>query len=180
MTAVMPVLAVLSTMLVASSLAFGQPSPPVANLAPNLAPAEIQRLFDAFVLVQAQESLTLTDDQFGPFVSRLKRLQDVRRRNEQGARRLLRAAQRLASQPNASDELLQGELDTLDDHQQAAGESERAASAELDQILTPNQRVRFRVFEQRMERRKLELVMRAGRTRPAPAPQRRQRPDPRR
>ena len=110
-------------------------------------------------------------------MSRLKQLQEVCRRNEQGAQRLLRAAQRLVSQPDASDELLQGELDQLDDHQQAAGESVRAASAALDQILTPKQRVRFRVFEQRMERRKLELVMRAGRPRPPP-PQRRQRSNP--
>ena len=44
-------------------------------------PAEVARLFDAYTVMQAQETLGLSDEQFGPFVTRLKALQQTRRRN---------------------------------------------------------------------------------------------------
>jgi len=43
--------------------------------------AEVQVLFDAMVVVQAQKALSLTDAQYPQFVGRLKALQDTRRRN---------------------------------------------------------------------------------------------------
>src|SRR5882672_5579987 len=48
--------------------------------AAGIAPAEIQRLFDAYALVQAQEQLTISDDQYAQFLTRFKGLQDVRRK----------------------------------------------------------------------------------------------------
>ena len=53
------------------------------QVGPDLSPAEVQQLFDAFVLVLAQEALSLTDAQFGPFVTRLKQLQTTRRQTQQ-------------------------------------------------------------------------------------------------
>src|SRR5437879_4044591 len=41
---------------------------------PGIAPAEIQRLFDAYALVQAQEQLTISDDQYAQFLTRFKAL----------------------------------------------------------------------------------------------------------
>ena len=44
--------------------------------------AELQRLFDAYTVMQAQDALQLDDAQFGQFLPKLKALQDTRRRNE--------------------------------------------------------------------------------------------------
>ena len=43
-------------------------------------PAEIQRMFDSYALMQAQEQLQISEDQFPQFLTRFKALQDVRRR----------------------------------------------------------------------------------------------------
>jgi hypothetical protein len=167
-----------TTLMLASGTVLAQPRQAAPDLGPDLTPAEVQRLFDAFVLVQAQESLELSDDQFAPFVSKLKRLQELRRRNQQEEQRLLRAVQRLETRQEASDEEIETRLGELDDHHVRAAEAVRAAYADIDSILALRQRVRLRVFEQRMERRKLQLVMRAGQARPAQPTQRRPRANP--
>ena len=51
-----------------------------ASINAATSPAELQRLFDAYVLVQAQDVLQLTDAQLPDFMSRLRALQEVRRR----------------------------------------------------------------------------------------------------
>ncbi len=79
-----PIVVVAVTLLLVGGSAGAQRAPQVG---PDLSPAEVQQLFDAFVLVQAQEALSLTDAQFAPFVSSLKRLQEVRRRNQQQEQR---------------------------------------------------------------------------------------------
>src|SRR3990172_5821208 len=43
----------------------------------GVAPAEIQRMFDAYALLQAQERLHISDEQFPPFLSRFKALQEA-------------------------------------------------------------------------------------------------------
>jgi len=142
------------------------------ELGPDLTPAEIQRLFDAFVLVQAQEALELSDAQFAPFVMKLKALQELRRRNQQGEQRRLRALERLSTQRPAREAEVDRRLRELDDERVRAAEAVRAAYGDIDSILEPHQRVRLRVFEQRMERRKLQLVMRARQARPTQPPRR--------
>jgi hypothetical protein len=142
----------------------GQPSPD--TLPPGgLNPAQVARLLDAYVLVQAQESLQLSDAQYGQFVSRMKTLQEVRRRNQQARHRILQDLGRLAgqaSQPAAPDEgALRERLKALADHDERAAAELRQAYEALDGVLDLRQRARFRVFEERMERQKLELLMKA-------------------
>ena len=167
-----------ASVLLTSGTLLAQPGQRVPGLGPDLAPAEIQRLFDAFVLVQAQEALELSEDQFAQFVSRLKRLQESRRTNQRGR------ATAPACGPATGDTAGRHRHADRDPSpgtgrpSAARAAAERAAYAEIDDVLEVRQRVRFRFFEQRMERRKLELVMRAGRARPSQPPQRRQRPDP--
>ena len=66
----------------------GRPNlpPGAADDAPGVTPAEIQRMFDAYALLQAQEQLKIGDDQFTKFLTRFKDLQQVRRQtlNERG------------------------------------------------------------------------------------------------
>jgi hypothetical protein len=141
----------------------------------DLSPAEIQRLFDAYALVQAQETLRLDDQRYGQFVSRLKVLQETRRRLQQERQRRLQELLRLSNQPDPVDEnLLRDRVRALAEHDERAAVEVRRAYDGVDQVLDVRQQARFRVFEEQMERRKLELLMRARQAnRPA---QRRQQP----
>src|SRR6185295_663512 len=56
---------------------------------PGVAPAEIQRLFDAYALVQAQEQLNISDDKYSQFLARFKALQDIRRKSLQEHTRIV-------------------------------------------------------------------------------------------
>ena len=147
-----------------------QPRSALGGLTDDLTPVEVQQLFDAFELVRAQEMLGLTDEQYPDFVARLKRLQDARRSGLQRRQRHLRELQRLSNQPNVDESVLEERLAALKVLETESAESERLARLEIDGILTIRQQVRFRVFERAMERRRVDLLMRARRD-----PRRRQR-----
>ncbi len=88
---------VLSIVLVPGVLQAAPQQPAPDTLSPGgLNPAQVARLLDAYVLVQAQESLKLSDGQYGQFVTRMKTLQDVRRRNQQARQRILQDLGRLS------------------------------------------------------------------------------------
>ena len=72
-----------------------------AQQADRLDIAELQRLFDAYMVMQAQDALQLDDAQFGQFLPKLKALQDTRRRNEQARNRLVAELGRLTA-PSAA------------------------------------------------------------------------------
>ncbi len=137
------------------------------GVAGDMTPFEVQQLFDAFELVRAEEMLGLTDDQYPQFVVRLKAVQRGRREAQQQRQRMLRELQRLANQPGAEEAVLEERLASLIAHDRDAAETRAAAVGDIDAILSIRQQVRFRIFEQAMERRRLDLLMRA-RTRRAP------------
>lgn len=129
----------------------------------GLMPSQVQRLLDGFALVQAQDFLALSDAQFNAFVPKLRGLQEARRRNEQERLRLL---QELRQMTNGK----LGEVpeNDLRDRLRALRELETRAAAEIqramdgvDQTLDVHQQARFRLFEQQIEQRKLQLLMRA-------------------
>jgi Spy/CpxP family protein refolding chaperone len=124
-------------------------------------PAEIQRMFDSYALMQAQEQLQISDDQFPQFLARFKALQEVRRRALLDRARHLAELRRLINLPQADDAALRDQLAALEEiDARAQAESKRALEA-IDQLLTLRQQAKFRIFEELMERRKLELVNRA-------------------
>ena len=130
----------------------------------RMSPREVQRLFDAYVSMQAQERLQLTETQYPQFLPRLKALLDLRRSSlaaRQGlvaelGRASLGGAGRRVDESALRDKLQQ--LRAFDD--QAASDLRRAYE-DIDQVLDVRQQARFRVFEDQMERRKVELLMRA-------------------
>jgi len=127
-------------------------------------PAEVQRLFDAYIVIRAQEALNLDDAQFTAFLPKLRALQETRRRNDQAHNQMVVELGRLTA-PNASfDEAqVREKLKALLDLEgRAAGELRRAYDA-IDQALDVKKQARFRVFELQMERRKLDLVLQARR-----------------
>ena len=162
--------------LLAGGTLVAQPEQRLPEPAPDQTPDEIERLFDAFVLVQAQEALGLSDDQFIQFAPRLIRLQEVRRNQRNRRQRLLRGLQQLLNrEPAAPDAEIERRLEELTQYPIRAARLEHTAHVAIDEMLDVRQRVQFRLFELRMERRKLELVRQAGGARPNRPQERRQR-----
>jgi hypothetical protein len=126
--------------------------------------AELQRLFDAYFVLQAQEALRLDDSQFAPFLTRLKALQDTRRRNEVARVQLVGEIGKAFAPGSTPDEVwLKDKLRALQELDSRAAAELRKAYEALDQVLDVPRQARFRVFEQNMERRKFELLVRARR-----------------
>jgi hypothetical protein len=138
-----------------------------AQQADRLELAELQRLFDAYTVMQTQEALQLDDGQFGQFLPKLKALQETRRRNEQARARLVGELGRLTAPSAAFDETAaRDRLQALQELEgRSAAELRRAYDA-IDAQLDVRRQARFRVFEQNMERRKLQLMLRARRGAP--------------
>ena len=143
------------------------PSPPPDDpvVDPDrMSPREVQRLFDAFVAMQAQERLQLSETQYPQFLPRLKALLDLRRSSLANRRAMVAELGRasLGGPGGRADETALGEklrqLRAFDEH--AAADLRRAYEA-IDQVLDVRQQARFRVFEDQIERRKVELLMRA-------------------
>lgn len=128
---------------------------------PGVSPAEIQRMFDAYALMQAQEQLKIDDAQFSQFLTRFKALQEVRRRTLMERTRFTNQLRRLLNQGQPDEAQLRERLKGLDELEAAASVDVKKAYDAIDQILDVRQQAKFRVFEENMERRKLDLVTRA-------------------
>jgi hypothetical protein len=140
-----------------------QPAVPGAD-PPDLRPGEIQRLFDAYFVMEAQQALSLSDTQYPSFLTRLRALQDTRRRHLAARAGLLAELARMtaprAARP-ADDAAIRERLTALHELESRSAAESRKAYTELDALLDARQQARFRVFEDQIERRKLELMLRA-------------------
>jgi hypothetical protein len=158
------VLLILALVPVADAQA--QPQTPPAPGVPtdDMSPMQVHQLFDAMLVMQAQDALALSEPQYAQFVSRLKTLQDARRRNQQERVRMIAELQRMTSprnpQPPDESELTR-RLSALQELEARQAAELRRAYNGIDEVLSPLQRARFRVLEEQTERRKLELVGRA-------------------
>lgn len=129
----------------------------------DLSPGEVVGMLDAYALVQAQNALQLNDSQYGTFVGRLKNLQETRRRNQRARNQLVQDLRRMTNpQVTTVDEAAVREklkaLRELDDR--SAAELRKAYDS-LDEVLDVRQQARFRIFEENLERRKMDLLLRA-------------------
>ncbi len=130
----------------------------------TLGPGEIVRMLDAYAVVQAQDTLELSDAQYGPFVTRLKTLQETRRRNQQARNQMLQALRKLVGPQSAGsldEHAVREGLKALRDHDERAALEIQRASDAVDEVIDVRQQARFRLFEETLERRKLDLLMRA-------------------
>jgi hypothetical protein len=127
----------------------------------NVTPAEIRRMFDSYALMQAQDFLKITDDQFARFLTRFKALQDVRRRTLQERNRLVQELRKMSNEPQPDEAYLKERVKALQDLEDRSQSEVRKAYESIDQILDVRQQARFRVFEENMELRMLQLVERA-------------------
>ena len=144
----------------------GQAAAPAAGQATGQAgsetvdAAELARLFDAYTVMQAQEALGLDEAKFGPFVTRLKALQEIRRRHLRDRAVVMRDLRRLLQAPG-NDVQLKERLDALVKLETATRADQAKAMDAIDEVLDVRQQARFRLLEQQLELRKLELVNRA-------------------
>jgi hypothetical protein len=146
-------------MMTASAVARPQQTPD-AGAAPAASPLEIQRLFDGYALVQAQQFLQLSDDQYAKFLPRFMALQNARRQALQQRTRVLNVIRSLTRPDggNGSDDQIKVALKQLQDIDERGDAESKKALEAVDQTLDLRQQARFRLFEEQMERRKLELV----------------------
>jgi hypothetical protein len=136
-----------------------------ARAADRLEIGELQRLFDAYLVMQAQDALQLDDAPFGQLMPKLKALQDTRRRGEQARRQLVVELARLTAPAATTDDAtLKEKLRALQELEARSGAEMRRAYDAVDQQLDLRRQARFRVFEQSMERRKFQLMLRARRS----------------
>ena len=136
------------------------PSDPLAPVSPG----ELVNMLDTYAIVRAQTELSLSDTQYPQFVTRLKRLQELRRRNNRQRNQILQDLRRLTgpARNTPTDESgLRERLKALRDHDERAAADMRRAYETLDEVLDVGQQARFRILEETIERRKLDLVMRA-------------------
>lgn len=147
------------------AVAMSQPAAPEAMAqAGDMRPAEIQKLFDAYLVMEAQQALQLSDQQYPQFLTRLRTLQDTRRRTLQERNQLMGQLQRLTN-PRAAKPVdepeIKARLAALQELESRTAADMRRAYNALDEVLDVRQQGRFRVLEEQIERRKIELLMRA-------------------
>ena len=124
--------------------------------------AEVEQLFDNYVMRQARQFLRLTPEQARDFGPRLRQLQMTRRRTARQHQMLLRELNDLTRATGAQDDAaIAAKMAALDQQNATAEQQLREAYQAVEQVLTVPQRGRLRVFEQQMERQKLDLMARA-------------------
>lgn len=134
---------------------------------PNMTLQEMQSMFDAYALVQAQRVLQLNDEQYQRFFMRMNTLQDLRRRHNQQRMRMLNDLRRLwRDQAGEADVLVR--IRTVDDLDVKFEGASRTARQAIDEVLTVRQRAGFRFFEEDMERQKIDFLTRARAGRQGP------------
>jgi hypothetical protein len=137
----------------------------------GVTPGEIQRLFDAYVVMQAQEELQLSDEQYPRFLAKMKALQEARQRGLAERGRIIQDLRRINNTTPLDEGQARTQLRALADADARTATEVRDALAGIDSVLDIRQQVRFRIFEEQMERRKVELLLRArqaNRARSAP------------
>ena len=126
-------------------------------------PVEVVNMLDAYAVVQARNALQLDDTQYGTFVTRLKQLQQTRRRVQQERHRIVQQLRRLTAPHVAQidEPAVRANVKALRDLDERAAVEIRKAYDAVDEVLDARQQARFRVFEENLERRKLDLLLRA-------------------
>jgi len=131
----------------------------------GLTPVDVLNVLDGYAIMQAQEFLKLSDTQYGEFVVRLKRLQDTRRRNFRERNQVLQGIRTLVG-VNATgtpdDATVREKLKALRDLDDRTAAEMRKAYDSLDEVMDAKQRARFRLFEEQLEHRRIDLLSRAS------------------
>ena len=131
----------------------------------GLRPDEVQQIVDGWEIATAEKMLELTDQQYVPFLQQLRKLQSGRRQQFMQRQRMLTALRQAINQQQAAldDAALDTRVKQFDDFERKQQQELQSLQSAIDAVLTPRQRARFRVLQEQMERRKLEVLTRAMR-----------------
>ena len=135
---------------------------------PGVTPGEVQRMFDAYALMQAQEQLKINDEQFAKFMPRFRALQEARRKTQGDRTRIIIELRQLAGAASTDEAQIKAKLRALQDVDVQTADELRKSYESIDQVLNVKQQAQFRVFEEVMDRRKLDMISRARANRPRP------------
>jgi hypothetical protein len=113
--------AVLGAALVCGTVAVDAQERGGAPDEPVVSPFELQRLFDSYALLQAQEQLKIGDEQYARFLPRFKALQDVRRQMQQQRARVIQDVRRLLMDGQTDEAQLRDRLKQLQDRNPRRG-----------------------------------------------------------
>lgn len=129
---------------------------------------QVQAFIDTYAVVQAERELQLTQAQYPVFVQKLRHLHNVRRRAMAERRRALNELRGLMTgSGSARDEAITEKLRALEETTQRGIDEVAKAFADVDASLTPWQRARFRLLEERLERQKIDMLIKLGQGPPA-------------
>src|SRR5262249_47051055 len=129
-----------------------------------ISPAEVRKMFDSYALMQAQEQLKISNEQFPKCLMQYKALQELRRKSTQERNQIIQDLRKQTSADTVDEAQLKDRLKALHDLEERSHVDVRKAYDELDKLLDTKQQARFRVFEQQMEQRMAQLVARARRS----------------
>ena len=136
----------------------------------GLPPMEVERLFDGYVAMQAQEAVQLSDAQYPQFLAKLRGLQQVRRRHLADRRQALAELGKVLRATPVDEGQVREGLRRLRELGARNAEEIRKAYDAIDEVLDVAQQARFRLFEESVERRKFDLVLRARQRQQRQAP----------
>ena len=127
---------------------------------------EAFRMVDAYVVSHLQESLGLSDEQFGKAVPLVSKLQRERREYLMGRVRLMREMRRLLREGGSVEPQVLERLEEYKKLEAEGPERIRRNLEALDAMLTPLQQSKYRVLEADVEQRMRALASRARAARP--------------
>ena len=129
----------------------------------------VQDLLEGMEISNADKFLQVDNQHYGEFIQRLRNLQKLRKQHQNQRQRLVQDLRRLSNQPGVEDALLEAPTKRLDDFDRQAFQDMQNAYAQIDEVLNVRQRARFRLFEEMMEQRKLEILTRVLKSGAPPA-----------
>ncbi|MEX2273518.1 MAG: hypothetical protein WD690_18765 [Vicinamibacterales bacterium] len=142
-------------------VAQGRPGGRGQTAARQFGPREIQAQFDAYVIGQAETVLRISEEQYPQFVRRVRALQTVRRTSRMQRNRMIGQLNQMLRAGTADETRLVEATRAIDEHERTRLAALEKAYAGIDEVLTPWQRARFRVLEDHLEQKKLEMLLRA-------------------
>jgi Spy/CpxP family protein refolding chaperone len=133
---------------------------------------ELAAMVDTYLLMQVQERVGLSNDQFARVMPLIRRLQADRREMMEARRGEIRKLRALLAAGNATDASVSPVLEQLRATEQSVCQKIIEDMQGIDGILTPLQQAKYRVLEAEVEKRIRHLRRRAGGRGPQfPAPQ---------
>ena len=128
---------------------------------------EAYRMVDAYVIANIQESLGLDDEAYVKVIPLVNKLQKTRREYFHSRSHAVREMRRLLQSGSATEAQVLEALSALKQLEIDGPRQMQEQSVALDEVLTPLQQAKYRVFELEVEQRMRELMRRARRGGPA-------------